>query len=94
MSIDNRERITNLEYKPILEGVYHYILMQDFFYKLGILFPVECRDICISDRGIDITTGKYIFTTDGVGLEERHKISSIEVVEILREEFIFDEEGC
>jgi len=93
ISQDIREKIRNLEQKAILEGVYHYLLMQDGFYKVQkVIDTNNISGIYIYGGSISIVTSNYIFNTDSSSNFRREKrVPSYEVVELLRKDFIFDE---
>lgn len=92
ISHDIREKISNLEQKSILEGVYNYILMQDCFYRVPkVLDTKNTSGIHIFLSSISIVTCNYILNTNGSVSRGETKVTPSEVVELLRKEFVFDE---
>ena len=92
ISQDIREKISNPEQKSILEGVYHYILMQDCFYRVPkVLDTKNTSGIHIFLSSISIVTSDYILNTSGSVSRGETKVTPSEVVDLLRKEFVFDE---
>ena len=93
ISHDIRDKISNPEQKAILEGVYHYLLMQDGFYKVQkIIDTNNTSGIHIYVNNISVITENYIFNTDSSSnFRGEKKVPSYEVVELLRKDFVFDE---